>query len=175
MTSLLLIVASTFDFLHFCQHKMFFLCSLGWVGVQWAAGCWVECVSDARLVQCSNRTRELALTVSVAALGVQVRLQLWDTAGQERFRSLIPSYIRDSSVAVVVYDISSALFLSATALACRRFSSPHSVDMYCVTAMRRLARCARVTLGACIRSSLPFADSTSPHHLPLSHIKLIRG
>ena len=38
-----------------------------------------------------------------------VRLQLWDTAGQERFRSLIPSYIRDSSVAVVVYDITSAL------------------------------------------------------------------
>ncbi len=56
-----------------------------------------------------------------------VRLQLWDTAGQvgnsffwnpfsniktktlfkERFRSLIPSYIRDSSVAVVVFDITS--------------------------------------------------------------------
>ncbi|KAK0259703.1 GTPase Ryh1 [Friedmanniomyces endolithicus] len=36
-----------------------------------------------------------------------VRLQLWDTAGQERFRSLIPSYIRDSSVAVVVYDTTS--------------------------------------------------------------------
>ncbi|EIM24273.1 GTP-binding protein ryh1 [Wallemia mellicola CBS 633.66] len=35
-----------------------------------------------------------------------IRLQLWDTAGQERFRSLIPSYIRDSSVAVVVYDVS---------------------------------------------------------------------
>uniref|UniRef100_A0A8C1JIE2 RAB6A, member RAS oncogene family n=1 Tax=Cyprinus carpio TaxID=7962 RepID=A0A8C1JIE2_CYPCA len=34
-----------------------------------------------------------------------VRLQLWDTAGQERFRSLIPSYIRDSTVAVVVFDI----------------------------------------------------------------------
>ena len=34
-----------------------------------------------------------------------VRLQLWDTAGQERFQSLIPSYIRDSTVAVVVYDI----------------------------------------------------------------------
>uniref|UniRef100_A0A671LFN7 Ras-related protein Rab-6A n=1 Tax=Sinocyclocheilus anshuiensis TaxID=1608454 RepID=A0A671LFN7_9TELE len=38
-----------------------------------------------------------------------IRLQLWDTAGQERFRSrfrsLIPSYIRDSTVAVVVYDI----------------------------------------------------------------------
>ena len=26
-------------------------------------------------------------------------------AGQERFRSLIPSYIRDSSVAVIVYDV----------------------------------------------------------------------
>lgn len=39
-----------------------------------------------------------------------VRLQLWDTAGQERFRSLIPSYIRDSTVAVVVYDITSKPF-----------------------------------------------------------------
>ncbi|KAJ2273662.1 Ras- protein Rab-6B, partial [Coemansia sp. RSA 451] len=29
-----------------------------------------------------------------------VRLQLWDTAGQERFRSLVPSYIRDSCVAL---------------------------------------------------------------------------
>jgi len=34
-----------------------------------------------------------------------VRLQLWDTAGQERFRSLIPSYIRDSQVAIIVFDI----------------------------------------------------------------------
>lgn len=44
-----------------------------------------------------------------------VRLQLWDTAGQERFRSLIPSYIRDSSAAVVVYDITNrASFLNTT-------------------------------------------------------------
>ncbi|KAI8388038.1 small GTPase superfamily [Radiomyces spectabilis] len=44
-----------------------------------------------------------------------VRLQLWDTAGQERFRSLIPSYIRDSSVAVVVYDITNrASFVSTS-------------------------------------------------------------
>eukprot|EP00823_Brevimastigomonas_motovehiculus_P000360 TRINITY_DN10447_c0_g1_i1.p1 TRINITY_DN10447_c0_g1~~TRINITY_DN10447_c0_g1_i1.p1 ORF type:complete len:255 (+),score=52.01 TRINITY_DN10447_c0_g1_i1:91-855(+) len=42
-----------------------------------------------------------------------IRLQLWDTAGQERFRSLIPSYIRDSSVAVIVYDITNrASFLN---------------------------------------------------------------
>jgi Ras-related protein Rab-6A len=44
-----------------------------------------------------------------------VRLQLWDTAGQERFRSLIPSYIRDSSVAVVVYDVANrASFLNTS-------------------------------------------------------------
>nr|GLL18865.1 ras-related protein RABH1e isoform X1 [Ipomoea trifida] len=34
-----------------------------------------------------------------------VRLQLWDTAGHERFRSLIPSYLRDFSIAVIVYDV----------------------------------------------------------------------
>ncbi|CAK9437011.1 uncharacterized protein LODBEIA_P14820 [Lodderomyces beijingensis] len=37
--------------------------------------------------------------------GKTIRLQLWDTAGQERFRSLIPSYIRDSHVAVICYDV----------------------------------------------------------------------
>ena len=37
-----------------------------------------------------------------------IRLQIWDTAGTERYRSLIPSYIRDSTVAVVVYDITVA-------------------------------------------------------------------
>jgi small GTP-binding protein len=46
---------------------------------------------------------------------VQVRLQLWDTAGQERFRSLIPSYVRDSTVAVVVYDITSMLHVATPA------------------------------------------------------------
>ena len=34
-------------------------------------------------------------------------LNLWDTAGQERFKSLIPSYIKDSAVAIVAYDITS--------------------------------------------------------------------
>jgi Ras-related protein Rab-6A len=41
-----------------------------------------------------------------------VRLQLWDTAGQERFRSLIPNYIRDSRVAIIVYDITSILYIN---------------------------------------------------------------
>ena len=38
-----------------------------------------------------------------------IRLQLWDTAGQERFRTLIPSYIRDSTVTIIVYDVTSTL------------------------------------------------------------------
>jgi len=47
-----------------------------------------------------------------------------DTAGQERFRSLIPSYIRDSSVAVVVYDVSSKQ-PSPPQPACPRESAHH--------------------------------------------------
>ena len=43
-----------------------------------------------------------------------LRMQLWDTAGQERFHSLIPSYIKDSSAAVIVFDITSTLSLSQT-------------------------------------------------------------
>ncbi len=35
------------------------------------------------------------------------KIQIWDTAGQERFRSLVPSYIRDSRVALVVFDVCS--------------------------------------------------------------------
>ena len=34
-----------------------------------------------------------------------IRLQIFDTAGQERFKSLIPSYIRQSTVAIFVFDI----------------------------------------------------------------------
>ena len=34
-------------------------------------------------------------------------LNLWDTAGQERFKSLIPSYIKDSAAAIVCFDITS--------------------------------------------------------------------
>ncbi|KAK1444776.1 hypothetical protein BgAZ_106820 [Babesia gibsoni] len=45
------------------------------------------------------------LSKVVTVNGKTMRLQLWDTAGQERFRTLMPSYIRDSSAAIVVYDI----------------------------------------------------------------------
>ncbi|KAG0631751.1 hypothetical protein M758_1G276900 [Ceratodon purpureus] len=47
-----------------------------------------------------------------------------DTAGQERFRSLIPSYIRDSSVGVVVYDVlNRQSFLNTTRWVSRRSSN----------------------------------------------------
>ena len=39
-----------------------------------------------------------------------VRLLLYDTAGQEKFRSLIPMYIRDANIIIVVYDITSNIF-----------------------------------------------------------------
>jgi Ras-related protein Rab-6A len=35
-----------------------------------------------------------------------VKLQIWDTAGQEKYKGLIPSYVRNSSIVFVVYDIS---------------------------------------------------------------------
>jgi Ras-related protein Rab-6A len=35
------------------------------------------------------------------------KIHFWDTAGQERFQSLIPSYIKDCQVAILVYDITS--------------------------------------------------------------------
>ena len=37
--------------------------------------------------------------------GTTIRLLLYDTAGQEKFKSLIPMYIRDANIIIVVYDI----------------------------------------------------------------------
>jgi small GTP-binding protein len=34
-----------------------------------------------------------------------VKLHLWDTAGDEKFRSLIPTYVKDAAIAVIMYDI----------------------------------------------------------------------
>jgi Ras-related protein Rab-6A len=36
---------------------------------------------------------------------ISARMQIWDTAGQEKFQALIPSYIRNSTVAVLVFAI----------------------------------------------------------------------
>ena len=39
--------------------------------------------------------------------GQNIKLQIWDSAGQEKYKGLIPSYVRNSSIVFVVYDISS--------------------------------------------------------------------
>jgi small GTP-binding protein len=38
--------------------------------------------------------------------GCRINLQIWDTAGQEQFRSITRSYYRNTSAAVLVYDVS---------------------------------------------------------------------
>ena len=38
--------------------------------------------------------------------GKEIKLQMWDTAGQERYKGLIPSYVRNSSIIFLVYDVS---------------------------------------------------------------------
>lgn len=37
--------------------------------------------------------------------GKAIKFQIWDTAGQEKYHSLAPMYYRNSSAAIVVYDI----------------------------------------------------------------------
>ena len=39
--------------------------------------------------------------------GQNIKLQVWDTAGQEKYKGLIPSYVRNSSIVFLVYDIAS--------------------------------------------------------------------
>lgn len=46
------------------------------------------------------------ISKNIAVQGKMIRLQLWDTAGQERFKSLIPSYLKDANMALVVFDLS---------------------------------------------------------------------
>ena len=36
-----------------------------------------------------------------------IKIMMWDTAGQEKFKSLIPSYLKDADIVIVVYDITS--------------------------------------------------------------------
>ena len=39
--------------------------------------------------------------------GQEIHLVLYDTAGQEKFRSLIPMYIREAQIILLIYDITS--------------------------------------------------------------------
>ena len=37
---------------------------------------------------------------------LKIKLQIWDTCGQEMYRSLVQGFYRNTSLAIVVYDIS---------------------------------------------------------------------
>lgn len=68
------------------------------IGIDFMSKVWYSCITV------HNETTSLTQQTMYLPDRI-IRLQLWDTAGQERFRTLIPSYIRDSNVAVIVYDI----------------------------------------------------------------------
>lgn len=59
-----------------------------------------------------NETYEMSIGVDFMSKnlryrGQNIKLHLWDSAGQEKYKGLIPSYVRNSSIVFVVYDISS--------------------------------------------------------------------
>lgn len=55
------------------------------------------------------------LTQSVCLDDTTVKFEIWDTAGQERYHSLAPMYYRGAQAAIVVYDITNQVRLSAQA------------------------------------------------------------
>ena len=44
-------------------------------------------------------------TVQVPFEGEMIPIDLWDTAGQETYRSIVPIYVRNATLALLVYDI----------------------------------------------------------------------
>ena len=38
--------------------------------------------------------------------GKNIKIEIWDSAGQEKYKGLIPSFVRNSSIVFIVYDIS---------------------------------------------------------------------
>ena len=44
---------------------------------------------------------------SVTHNNININLQIWDTAGQEKFRSLVSTYFRNSTIAVIVFSLNS--------------------------------------------------------------------
>ena len=44
-------------------------------------------------------------TIEVPFEGDVISIDLWDTAGQETYRSIVPIYVRNATLALLVYDI----------------------------------------------------------------------
>lgn len=44
--------------------------------------------------------------IEKASNGTNYKLHIWETAGQEKFRSLVPMYLRNADIILLVYDLS---------------------------------------------------------------------
>ena len=58
-----------------------------------------------------NDTYEVSIGIdfmskNIRFRGQNIKIQIWDSAGQEKYKGLIPSYIRNSSIVFIVYDVS---------------------------------------------------------------------
>ena len=58
-----------------------------------------------------NDTYEVSIGIdfmskNIRFRGQNIKIQIWDSAGQEKYKGLIPSFVRNSSIVFIVYDIS---------------------------------------------------------------------
>ena len=58
-----------------------------------------------------NETYEVSIGIdfmskNIRFRGQNIKIQIWDSAGQEKYKGLIPSYVRNSSIVFIVYDVS---------------------------------------------------------------------
>ncbi|EGR27313.1 Ras family protein, putative [Ichthyophthirius multifiliis] len=67
-----------------------------------------------------------------------IRLQLWDTAGQERFRSLIPSYLRDATCAVIVFDVTNKESFSNTERWIKDYKDNRGAEAPCILVANKI-------------------------------------
>ena len=69
------------------------------------------------------------LTFTVKVGEKRIKLQIWDTCGQEVYRSLISSFYRNSSLAVLVYSIDSENSFSNLESWLNELKSQGNIDM----------------------------------------------
>ena len=59
-----------------------------------------------------------------------VRMQFWDSAGRKCFESLLPSYIRDTSLALVAYDVTKRATYNAALNLVEKVRKAHGQDVF---------------------------------------------
>ena len=53
----------------------------------------------------SSSASFITKTVKFDDMNEEIKFEIWDTVGQEKYRSLTKIFYKDSSVAILVYDI----------------------------------------------------------------------